>query len=855
MYLHLINDFKNTCKHIKTRHLKKYCFIVIVFCSSLFFGQEKPNSLPIKDVLTILENRYDVDFSYVEEDIKNLSTLVPNSSLSFLESLNQLSQSLPIQFNVLSDNQVAIILKTKDFALCGIITNSSNEVLSGVQVFSDDQSTQTDVDGRFSLRVSNKNQNISFQLLGYKTKTLPLSYFSRTPCFQTVLEALQQELNEIIITEYLTRGISKERDGSFLINYENFGPLPGLIETDVLQTIQALPGIQSVSERISDINIRGGTNDQNLILWDNIKLYQSGHFFGLISAINPRSTNKAIIYKNGTPSRLGDGVSGTVIIQTDNTINDSFEGSAAINLLNGEIALEIPIFKSSTLRISGRRSFNEIIETPTFDNYFENAFQDSELFRNSNDVTNSEDIFSFHDFNFSWLYHISPKDQLKINGLIINNELEFLETGIFDNEEQSLQSTASQDNLAAGLIYNRIWSDQWKSTIQLYATDFTLDATNVNILQDQRLFQENNVQETSAFISMHYKPNTTLNFNGGYQFIETGITNVQDVNNPIFQSSITEVVRSHASFLEGDFSSKNGKTKLIAGLRGTYYEKLEAFRIEPRLTFNQKFLDDFLFNIQGELKSQVTTQIIDFQNDFLGIESRRWILADGEDIPLVRSNQVSSAVSFNKKGWLINIEGFLKRVNGITIQSQGFQNQLQFREGIGRYDVSGIEFLLSKRLKDFTTTLAYTYATNDYTFDVIPEGIINRFPNNVNIDHTINFNLAYEKGGLQLATGIQWRTGKPSTTIDENIEVVNNIIPFFDPNTVSLEDYFRWDFSALYSFELNDLFKGQAGASVWNITDRENTINRYFTANGSIAEEITEFGLGLTPNLIFRFIF
>lgn len=814
-----------------------------------------PESLPLKDVLTILKDRYNMDFSYVEEDIKNLNAQVPSENISFRESLNQLSQNLPVQFEILGNNQVAVTIIVGKYDLCGIVTNANNQALSGVLVFSNGRSTQTDVNGQFSLNVSNENQKVSFQLLGYKPKSLPSYNFSKTPCFQITIDVSSEKLNEIVITEYLTRGISKEKDGSFLINYEDFGPLPGLIETDILQTIQALPGIQSVSERISDINIRGGTNDQNLILWDNIKLYQSGHFFGLISAINPRSTNKATIYKNGTPSRLGDGVSGTVLIQTNNRVTDSFKGSAAVNLLNGEIALDIPVFKSSSLRIAARRSFNELIETPTFDNYFENAFQDSELFRNSEDVTNSEDVFSFHDFNFSWLYAISPKDKLKINGLIINNELEFLETGVFDGEETSRSSTASQDNLAAGLIYERTWNDKWSSRFQLYGTDFTLDATNVDILQDQRLFQENNVQETSVFIGTDYKANTSLSFNGGYQFIETGITNVQDVNNPVFQSSITEVVRSHASYIEGDFSSKNEKTKLIAGLRGTYYDKLEDFRIEPRLTFSQQFLDLFVLNIQGELKSQVTTQIIDFQNDFLGIESRRWILSDGEDIPLVRSNQISSAISFNKKGWLINVEGFIKRVNGITVQSQGFQNQLQFREGIGRYDVSGLEFLLSKHLNAFTATFAYTYATNDYTFDILPTGVINRFSNNVNIDHTINFNLAYEKGGLQLATGIQWRTGKPTTTIDENADVVNNIIPFFDPNTINLEDYFRWDFSALYSFNFNGKYKAQAGASVWNITDRENTINRYFTANGSDAEEITEFGLGLTPNLIFRFIF
>jgi hypothetical protein len=43
-----------------------------------------------------------------------------------------------------------------------------------------------------------------------------------------------------------------------------------LIEPDILQSVQALPGVESTNS-IANINVRGGTNDQNLVLWDNIK--------------------------------------------------------------------------------------------------------------------------------------------------------------------------------------------------------------------------------------------------------------------------------------------------------------------------------------------------------------------------------------------------------------------------------------------------------------------------------------------------------------------------------------------------------------------------------------------------------
>ena len=143
-----------------------------------------------------------------------------------------------------------------------------------------------------------------------------------------------QKLEEIVITNYLTSGISKNIDNIITIKPEKFGILPGLIEPDVLQTIQALPGILSADETVSNINVRGGTHDQNLILWDGIKMYQSGHFFGLISAFNPYLTKTINISKNGTSAKYGDGVSSVIDMQNSNALDQKFKAGLGVNLIN-----------------------------------------------------------------------------------------------------------------------------------------------------------------------------------------------------------------------------------------------------------------------------------------------------------------------------------------------------------------------------------------------------------------------------------------------------------------------------------------------------------------------------------------
>jgi hypothetical protein len=82
--------------------------------------------------------------------------------------------------------------------------------------------------------------------------------------------------------------------------------------------------------------VRGGTNDQNLMIWDNIKMYHSGHFFGLISTYNPNLT-EGNCNKNGTSAEYSDGVSSTINMSTNDKVNTTLSGGAGVNLINTDV--------------------------------------------------------------------------------------------------------------------------------------------------------------------------------------------------------------------------------------------------------------------------------------------------------------------------------------------------------------------------------------------------------------------------------------------------------------------------------------------------------------------------------------
>lgn len=663
-----------------------------------------------------------------------------------------------------------------------------------------------------------------------------------------------QYLKEVILTNYLTKGISLQADGTAHIDLKTFEILPGLIESDILQTIQALPGITSADERISHLNIRGGTNDQNLILWDGVKMYQSGHFFGLISAFNPSLIQHVNVSKNGSRAQFGDGVSGIIDMQSSSTISHEFHGGIGVNMLSTDVFTIIPISEKIGLQIAGRRSVTDIFDTPTYKQYFKRIFQDSDLTNPTETVITNKENFYFYDISAKLIYDISDNDKLEISFLTIDNALDYKETATINNTNALSNSELTQGSLAINSKYTKNWSSKLQTTFQAYFSKYDLYANHADVSNNQNLIQENEVTDGSFKAHVLYNVDERLNYEGGYQYSEVGIGNLEDVSNPDFRRYIKEVLRTHGFYNELTYKSYSGNTRARLGFRANYIEKFSDFYFEPRVSFNQIIAKNFRVEILAELKSQTTSQIIDLQNDFLGIEKRRWVLANNEDIPIIQSQQLSTGIHYKKNDWLLSVEGYIKQVEGISSRSQGFQNQFQYTNTTGKYTVTGLDVLINKQFEYFSTWLSYSYSKNNYVFSQLYNG--NSFPNNIDIRHQLNISGTYTINKVKLALGMNWHSGKPNTLLDIEKTEVSGTLVYGEPNAQNSPDYWRTDFSAIYDFELSKKTKAQVGASVWNIFDTENSINSYYMmdANNEVIQ-VKNVALGITPNVSFRLFF
>ena len=846
-----------------SKYILSCCLGFLILANS--WAQESTNMLSLISYLQELENTYNVTFSYVDKDLLSY-TITPKNDKDLNAIIQHIAATTHLEIEKISDRYYAVY-KSKYISVCGkVLDNFAQNTIGGasIEVLQTNKALVTSIDGDFSLENIPREALLRIRYLGYKPKIIRAdSLLTSSDCPTILLSIAYEALEEVTVYDFLTSGLSKQQDGSISLNTGRFGILPGLIDPDVLQTAQALPGVKSIDETVSDINVRGGTNDQNLILWDDIKMYQSGHFFGLISAFNPYLTDQVAIIKNGTSAQYGDGVSSVISMQTKDSITDTFFGGAGFNLISGDVYGQMPLNDRMALQFSARRSTTDFFNTPTYNRFSKRAFEDSDIKKDQepsaeNPVQRDEDFY-FYDFTAKYLYNISNKHKLRLSGISMRNSLSYMESSPQDSTTNV--SNLQQFNVSFGGSLQSQWNSRFSSKINLYYTRYNLDAQNQKRENNQELTQKNEVYERAFKLITYYALSNQLLWQNGYQFNETGITNFTNVNLPVYRSNIKGVVHTHSIFSEALYTSIDRQLHARLGVRVNRIENLDTFSeyvVEPRLNISYSFLDDFNLEVQGEYKSQSTNQIIDLEQNFLGIEKRRWILSDNNTLPVTKSKQASVGVNYDKRNLYVGIEGFYKEVNGISTATQGFQNENQFNGEIGSYDIYGAEFLINKKTSTYSTWLSYAYNVNTYTF---PNITPSEFPNNLDIAHTLTFAGIYTYQQFKLGIGINYRTGKPYTQPEEGENAVDttsfpNRINYQTPNSSRLPNYLRADASANYNFNLSPKIKATLGASVVNILNRQNVLNTYYRLNdANEIETVESISLGITPNASFRLQF
>lgn len=210
----------------------------------------------------------------------------------------------------------------------------SGETLPGVHVLAMEAQTGTITNnyGFYSITLPPESTQLVFSYVGYGTRYFPLS--------PTKNLRLDVALQPIVDLEIVT--VSAERPQ---VETPTLGLIPLPIiqakavpmvfgEKDVLKALQLLPGVQGGNEGTSGLLVRGGGQDQNLIILDDAIVYNVNHLFGFFSLFNGDAIKDVVLYKGGFPARYGGRLSSIVDITMREGNMKKYEGEAGIGLIS-----------------------------------------------------------------------------------------------------------------------------------------------------------------------------------------------------------------------------------------------------------------------------------------------------------------------------------------------------------------------------------------------------------------------------------------------------------------------------------------------------------------------------------------
>ena len=244
--------------------------------------------------------------------------------------------------------------------------------------------------GLFQIRVSYQ---------GYKPADFDLIVNENDDVYQDFqLEASTLILEEVVVTtERETQELQKMEvyTGEVRLNKAMMRMTPMLIESDVLRSFMYIPGVLPSNDFSSDLNVRGSSGSENLIMLDGVEVYNPNHMGGIFSSFIPSTVKHADLHRSSYGAENGGRLGAVMNIVTKEGNRREFNTDITLGLLSSSLLLEGPVSSLGSWMVAGRRSYLDLAVK---------AFTDMEL------------PYHFTDFQARSNFDISQNDRLSFTG-------------------------------------------------------------------------------------------------------------------------------------------------------------------------------------------------------------------------------------------------------------------------------------------------------------------------------------------------------------------------------------------------------------------------------------------------------
>jgi hypothetical protein len=255
---------------------------------------------------------------------------------------------------------------TSQATLSGYLRDgATGEALVGASVVVKALGTGTTADERgfYELKLPKGTHTVTYQIIGYEPREEQIT-LSGNLTRSIKLSTQAHQVGEVVISGARAEDNVKKPEMSVnKLDMKTVKLMPALLgEVDVVRSIQLLPGVSTVGEGATGFNVRGGGIDQNLVLMDEMPVYNVSHLFGLFSAFNPDAVQDMKLYKGGIPAQYGGRLSSLLDVRLrDGHTAERVNVNGGIGLISSRLAVEAPIIKDRTsVALAGRRSYGDL---------------------------------------------------------------------------------------------------------------------------------------------------------------------------------------------------------------------------------------------------------------------------------------------------------------------------------------------------------------------------------------------------------------------------------------------------------------------------------------------------------------
>ena len=824
----------------------RYSSIVIIslLCAGLLplasYSQVLPDEVdveveiinaPLDSALLLLSKHSDINISYDPGILPAFKRVTFSNRLKLGLILDDLLYDTPLAYRIVG-NQLVIVKdprksSQKDIVMSGYIRDAqTGEALVYANVFTDDFSV-SDVSNEFGyyrVTISPGDQILNFSYVGYNRQVIGLSAEGDTSI--DVALAPDNLLNEIVVIEEVPEKLrqAEEYDELPTENMQSMSNLAG--EPDLFRMIHMRGGVSSGADGFGGINVRGGSQDQNLVLMDGVPIYNSGHALGLFSVFNPSMVKSAQLLKGSFPARYGGRLSSVLDVRTKDGNLSKWGGDFSVSPLLVRGMIEGPLKQGrSSMIVSGRRTIVDPWLKPL--SKYQLELNDEDGFIN----------FFFYDVNAKLNFELGEKDHLYISAYTgrddFNNEVtSFISSNnLSDEVEEFNVNEWSWGNDILTSRWTHIFGKNLFSQVALSYSkfqfeNFEFNRTRINPLSPNqiigygtRLFVSD-IQDYIASVDFDYHLSKKIHLRWGVNHIQHELkpgVNFSSTRDDLLEAGDVITPEDIKSFFQfpvvsgsetryyvenewhfSKFSVLNAGVHFSSiGTDQTTYNRLQP-RIGLKFHLNPKLHVKLGYTEMDQYLHLLSTSGAGLPNDV-------WIPST-DRIPPQRSKQMSGS-----------IHAVLGSIASVTLSAykKDYENLRALSSGglffiledepwdedvpVGIGEAYGFEAQVEKRVGKFKGWINYTYAKTTRLFESLNEGIA--FPHRNDRRHALKLSSFIQfNANVELNLSWTYSSGNPVTVPQDFTSVVIDnsleLIPLYGGiNNQLLPNYHKLDFA------------------------------------------------------------